>query len=149
METDTLEGIADLFLTVYPRFKHLLKAYPYQAGDEIGISQIIALTRLLDQPLTVGELAERLNVTRQGASLQAQSLVEHGWVRRIPDPEDRRSALLELSDEGRDHWSEGWRSRVDYLAAVFQQLTPDEIVAFQTTFLALQRVLDQSESTKD
>src|SRR5579871_6011511 len=140
METDTLEGIADLFLTVYPRFKHLLKAYPYQAGDEIGISQIIALTRLLDQPLTVGELAERLNVTRQGASLQAQSLVEHGWVRRIPDPQDRRSALLELTDEGRAHWLIARRAWVEYLASAFEALTPEEIAAFKTTFLALQRI---------
>jgi DNA-binding MarR family transcriptional regulator len=144
---ETLQAAADLFLTVYPRFKRLLSVQLHQKiDDEITFSQIRTLGKLIDEPVTLSELAERCNVTRQGASLQVQYLVEHGWVRRIPDPADRRSALLEATDDGRAHWLEARRSLVDTLAGVFKQLTPEEMAAFQTVFLALQRILEQAES---
>jgi DNA-binding MarR family transcriptional regulator len=148
--TDTLHTVADLFLTVYPRFKRLLSVQLHQKiDDEITFSQIRTLGKLVDQPVTLSELAERLNVTRQGASLQVQYLVEHGWVRRIPDPADRRSALLEVTDDGRAHWLEARRSLVEHVAGVFQQLTPEEISAFQTVFQALQRILEMADSKQE
>ena len=141
-ESDTLLGIADLFLTVYPRFGPLLMAQLDPADDELTISHIRALSKLVDKPITVGELAERLNMTRQGASLQAQFLVEHGWICRIPDPQDRRSALLKVTDKGYAQFLEARRTRMEYIASVFERLTPEELAAFKTTLLALQRVLD-------
>jgi DNA-binding MarR family transcriptional regulator len=148
--TDTRQTVAELFLTVYPRFKRLLSAQLHQKiEDEITLSQTRTLGQLIDQPITLSELAERCNVTRQGASLQVQYLVEHGWVRRIPDPTDRRSALLEVTGEGRAHWLDARRAKVDRVAGVFEQLTPEELTAFQTAFLGLQRILDQADSRRD
>jgi len=145
--TKTRQAAAELFLTVYPRFKHLLTTqFHQQVEDEITFSQSRTLGKLVDQPLTLSTLAERLNMSRQGASLQVQSLVEHGWVRRRPDPADRRSARLEVTDAGRAHWRLARRERVEYLAGVFEELTAAEIRAFLTTFLAFQRILDQADA---
>jgi DNA-binding MarR family transcriptional regulator len=148
---DTLYAIADMFLTVYPRFRRLLLSVQLDRDleDEITVSQIRTLGKLIDQPITLSELAERCNLTRQGASLQVQYLVEHGWVRRLPDPADRRSALLEVTDEGRSHWQETRHSLVDRIAVMFEQLSPEELAALQTAFLALKRILDQSDSKKE
>ncbi len=88
-------------------------------------------------------------MTRQGASLQVQYLVEQGWVRRIPDIHDRRSALLEVTEEGRACWLEVRRSLVEYLANVFKQLTPEEVSAFQIVNVALERVLNQADARKE
>ena len=148
--TDTLQKVADSFLTIYPRFKRLLSTqFQKKIEDEITDSQIRTLGKLVDQPITLSELAERCNVTPQGASLQVQYLVEHGWVRRIPSPSDRRSARLEMTDEGRVHWLEARRLRVDYVAGLFEHLTPEEIDAFQIILAALQRILDQTDAKKD
>ena len=144
---DTLHTAADLFLTLFLRFNRLLSGQMRERiEDEITLSQTRTLGKLIDQTLTLSELAERCNMTRSGASLQVQYLVEHGWVRRLPDPADRRSALLEVTDEGRAHWLEARRSWVEYVAGMFEQLTPQELAAFELALTGLKRVLDQAEA---
>jgi DNA-binding MarR family transcriptional regulator len=147
---DRLELIAELFLTVYPRFRHLLMTQLQKnVDDEISLSQSRTLGKLVDRPITLSELADKLNVTRQGASLQVQYLVEHGWVQRNPDPNDRRSALLEVTEAGRAYWLEARQAKVSYIAKIFAQLTPQELDAFQTVFAGFQRILDQTESVEE
>ena len=147
---DTKESslsVAELVLTIFPRFRRLIMYHYHQKiADEITFSQLRTLGKLIEQPITLSDLAEEINVTRQGASLQVQSLVEHGWVERIPDPADRRSALLKVTEEGCAHWQPARRIQVEYLAGLFEQLSMDEIEAFKTTFLALQRILKQFDS---
>lgn len=52
-------------------------------------------------------------------------------------------------DEGRTWWLEAQRLKVDYLTSVFKQLTSEGIDAFQATFLAFQRILNQADLKKD
>ncbi len=149
MTGDTVQIVAELFFTLSPRLKRLVTG---QLGDrledEIANSYVRTIGKLVDNPATLGELAERCEITRQGASLQVQYLVEHGWVRRIPDPNDRRSALLEVTDEGLTHWIAARRTKINYLAAILSQLTPEELAGMEAAFLGLQRVLDEADGTK-
>ncbi|HET7386128.1 MAG TPA: MarR family transcriptional regulator [Nocardioidaceae bacterium] len=52
-------------------------------------------------PLRAGDLADRLTITAPSMSRLAEALEEGGWVRREPDPEDRRAQLIALSDDGK------------------------------------------------
>jgi DNA-binding MarR family transcriptional regulator len=147
---ESTQSVAELVLTIFPRFKRLItNQYHQKITDEITFSQLRTLGKLIDKPITLSDLAEMINVTRQGASLQVQSLVEHGWVERIPDPADRRSALLKVTEEGRAYWQPARQMQVEYLAGLFEQLSMDEIGAFKTTFLALQRILEQFDSKNE
>jgi len=147
---ENTQSVAELLLTIFPRFKRLITDQFHQKiADEITFSQLRTLGKLINQPITLSDLAQEINVTRQGASLQVQSLVEHGWVERIPDPADRRSALLRVTEEGRAYWQPARQLQVEYLAGVFEQLSMAEIEAFKTTFLALQRILDQFDSKNE
>ena len=147
---ESMRSVAELILTVFPRFKRLItNQFHQKIADEITFSQLRTLDKLIEQPVTLSDLAEMIHVTRQGASLQVQSLVEHGWVERIPDPTDRRSALLKVTEEGRAHWQPAHQLQVDYLAALFEQLSVAEIEALKTTFLALQRILEQFDSMNE
>lgn len=46
-------------------------------------------------------LADALHVAPRTATEVADALEEQGWVRRSPDPGDRRATLLSLTDAGR------------------------------------------------
>jgi DNA-binding MarR family transcriptional regulator len=147
---ESTQSVAELLLTIFPRFKRLFtNQFHQKIADEITFSQLRTLDKLISQPITLSDLAQEINVTRQGASLQVQSLVEHGWVERIPDPADRRSALLRVTEEGRAYWQPARQLQVEYLAGVFEQLSMAEIEAFRTTFLALQRILEQFDSQSE
>ena len=47
-------------------------------------------------------LAEELRIAPRSATEVADALEERGWVRRSPDPTDRRETTLTLTDAGRD-----------------------------------------------
>ncbi|NYE37883.1 DNA-binding MarR family transcriptional regulator [Nocardioides cavernae] len=53
-------------------------------------------------------LAEVLRIAPRSATEVVDALEDRGWVRRSPDPADRRATLLTLTDEGR-----GLVARVD------------------------------------
>lgn len=51
-------------------------------------------------PASVGELAERLCVRHHSAVELVDRLIDEGYVRRTPDPADRRRVLLSLTARG-------------------------------------------------
>jgi DNA-binding MarR family transcriptional regulator len=57
-------------------------------------------------PLTPGGLAEQLRLTSGGATALIQRLERGGYLTREPNPADRRSTLLRLSDHARDRAGE-------------------------------------------
>lgn len=51
--------------------------------------------------IAVGELAVEMGVAQPVASRTVAAAVDDGLVRRLPSPDDRRKALLALTDRGR------------------------------------------------
>jgi DNA-binding MarR family transcriptional regulator len=56
---------------------------------------------LAEAGLTLTELAERLGVTKQAAIKVVDEMEAYGFVERRPDPGDRRSKILSLTERGR------------------------------------------------
>lgn len=56
------------------------------------------------QPLSVSELARASNLDKGQASRAAQALVERKLVEKSFDPEDGRSVVLRLTEEGQRRW---------------------------------------------
>jgi len=52
-------------------------------------------------PLSLGKLAEHLNCVKSNITQLTDRLESEGTVKRVSDPEDRRSILMELTDSGR------------------------------------------------
>ena len=51
-----------------------------------------------------GELAAELELSSGAMTNRLDRLEQSGLVRRLPDPEDRRGVLIELTPEGRGAW---------------------------------------------
>ncbi len=60
-----------------------------------------------DQPLPLGQIAERLACVRSNITQLIDRMETEGLVRRIPDAGDRRSIRATLTDEGRRRYSTG------------------------------------------
>jgi len=55
---------------------------------------------LVEGPVTIGALAERLGVTQQAASKSVADLERRGYVERTADPDDARARLVALTARG-------------------------------------------------
>lgn len=60
-----------------------------------------ALYHLSKGPLPLSELAERLHCGRSNVTSLVDRLERESWIRREPDPDDRRVVLAVLTEEGR------------------------------------------------
>jgi DNA-binding MarR family transcriptional regulator len=59
-----------------------------------------AVSALAERDYTAGQLVARLQITKQAVSQLVETLVELDYVKRRPDPTDRRRVVLALTDHG-------------------------------------------------
>jgi DNA-binding MarR family transcriptional regulator len=90
-------------------------------------SQLSVLASLSRQgPLTLGVLAETEGVAPASISGIVGRLVDKGLVDRVPNPVDRRSTLVEMTEEGRKVLEKGRSERTAFLASRLERLGREE-----------------------
>lgn len=55
-----------------------------------------------DGPTSMNDLAERMCIAPSTATRLVDQLEQHGWVTRLPDPDDRRRLVVALTEAGSD-----------------------------------------------
>lgn len=71
-------------------------------GVDLNFSQFLALKRLGEQgPVAPGELARALHYNPGAMTRLLDKLEQLGYLRRVPDPGDRRALRLELTASGK------------------------------------------------
>jgi DNA-binding MarR family transcriptional regulator len=53
------------------------------------------------EPLTPSQISDRVLVASASTTATLDLLERRGWVRRMPNPDDRRSTLVEITPAGR------------------------------------------------
>src|SRR6516225_976528 len=76
--------------------------------------------------LSPTELFRSMMVTSGTMTNRIDRLTEKGLVRRIPDPEDRRGILVELTEQGRDLMDSALIANVANEARLLQSLSTEE-----------------------
>jgi DNA-binding MarR family transcriptional regulator len=80
--------------------RQLREAMAADGFDDLGRSAGYVLRALDGRPMTVSALAERLEISKQGAGQIVDEMDRRGYIDRRPSPEDRRARLLHLSPRG-------------------------------------------------
>jgi MarR family transcriptional regulator, organic hydroperoxide resistance regulator len=100
----------------------------------------------------VQDIAATFSISVGGTSKVVDKLEAAGYCRRLPNPADRRSSLIALTDEGRDRLREAKVVLDRELAArIGSVLTERELEAFHRTLVALKeagRARDADQATE-
>lgn len=108
---------------------------------DVGLSMAkhSALSRLQEagEPLTLSELAERLSCVRSNITQLVDRLEVDGLVRRVADPQDRRSVRAELTPLGRDRQAAGAAELTKVQAEISEQLGRTDLTSLESALAAL------------
>ena len=87
-------------------FKYLYRTDPNKIENGIGRTHIELLTALSvaeqdGDKISLSEIANRLLISRAYTTALTDKLVQRGLIERIPDPDDRRSVRIILTEKGK------------------------------------------------
>lgn len=92
-----------LLVLAYQEFvRELRETLAAQGFSDQGRSDGYVLRTLSAEPMTVSGLAERLEISKQGAGQIVDDMERRGYVVRVPSPTDGRARILQLSQRGHD-----------------------------------------------
>jgi DNA-binding MarR family transcriptional regulator len=66
----------------------------------LGLTEVMALYHLANEPLTAGALRDRVGLSTGSVTALVDRLIEHDLARRMPHPSDRRAVVIELTPAG-------------------------------------------------
>jgi DNA-binding MarR family transcriptional regulator len=137
-------------MQLFPRVTKGMRRYQEPAGPDtpasLGPRHVAALQQLRDGPLSVSELASRLDLTLPTVSGVLTDLDRAGFVTRQPDPADRRRTIVQITP-AQSALIRQWLDRAaNPLARVLDKLAPSEQQAFLKAMDLLETELRTQES---
>ncbi|MFF3751888.1 MarR family winged helix-turn-helix transcriptional regulator [Streptomyces sp. NPDC002018] len=102
MSTPDADGmLAEQLLRLTRRLQRVQKRQMEPIGITPAQARLLRTVAFYDQPPRMADLAERLEVVPRAVTSLVDGLEASGWVRRAPDPTNRRVVRIELTDSGR------------------------------------------------
>jgi DNA-binding MarR family transcriptional regulator len=102
----TPRALAEALAALWRRVVSTGEDQTFRIVDDLGLTftQVKALhnLRISEQPLSVGELSERLGLSLPATSRAVDGLARKGWLERREDEHDRRMKRVTLTAEGAD-----------------------------------------------
>lgn len=141
---DTAETLL-LAAEVREGFSKLKRRLRAEAGAaEITPSQASVLTHLMTAgPSTVTKLAQAEGVRPQSMGATVAALEASGFIIRVPDPQDGRRTILELSPEAAERFSANRVARESWLfQAIQENLSPREQRELARGFAVLRKLVE-------
>jgi DNA-binding MarR family transcriptional regulator len=93
----------------------------------------------------MGELAEMLDITPRTVTGLVDNLERDGLVKRVDDPNDRRSVYAEITDQGRERVKALWRETAGLQAALTRGLNDSELIQLRHLSLRLIQAMSVEE----
>lgn len=126
---DRLLQIADLFE------RDMARAF---AGTPLsGARMAVLWTVHHSGPAPQHTVAEALSVSPRNISALVDALTAAGYVRRAPDPSDRRVFLIELTKEGTSLMETTEREHHDLSSTLLESVAPDDRAALERGLAAI------------
>jgi DNA-binding MarR family transcriptional regulator len=103
-----VEGIVERIQGLRWRFARMGDETLKEHGFSEGEWKVLNHLRLAGEPYrrSPGQLSKRAELSTGAMTNRLDRLEESGLVRRLPDPEDRRGVLVELTKEGHRAWEQ-------------------------------------------
>jgi DNA-binding MarR family transcriptional regulator len=102
---------------------------------------------LFDGPLTVSELADRLEVAPTTVSLLVSELAAKGILTRRADAADRRKHIVAIADRSRENIERWLAPGARAWQRALRPLTPSQRALFVATLRAYEQAVDEMTGT--
>ena len=136
-QTDIAPLAADLRIAVGSLIRRL------RSENLFPLTQTWVLGRLdREGPASVSDLAQALRVRPQSMAQTIGDLEAEGMVERSPDPNDRRRALVSLTEAGRARIEEDRAVREGWLVKALEQLPESDRETIERAVAILARLAD-------
>jgi DNA-binding MarR family transcriptional regulator len=132
--------------------RRLFRAMADAANDYLRDAGLTAADRAIleflhpDAELTVPEIARRYQVSRQHVQVTINGLLDKGLVRSTANPQHKRSALMQLTDAGRETFASIRATETRVIDELFSNV---EIADVATTKRTLETLLGRLNQEKD
>jgi DNA-binding MarR family transcriptional regulator len=120
-----VEGIVDRIGGLNRRIKRGMEATLTEFGMSLPDWQVLSTLRNSGSR-TPGVLARHLELSSGAMTSRLDSLEEAGLIMRVPDPDDRRSVVVELTPDGRVAWEKAASIQARKEAFFASALSPAE-----------------------
>jgi DNA-binding MarR family transcriptional regulator len=115
-----------------------------QAGDELSPSEAAVMGRVgRAGPMTPGQLARSEHVQPPSMTRIIERLETRGFLRRTPDPNDRRQVLVSRTEAGNEFVERSRAVRTAWLTGQVAKLEPDDQRLISAAAAALTRLAEQ------
>ena len=121
-------------LISFTRAEHKIHSLEYKTIKESGltISQFGVLEALYNKgDLRVGEIMEKILTTPGNITVVIKNLEKDGFIKKIPDPLDRRSTIISITDKGTKVIEEILPEHIKNINNIFSILTDEEKVVLK------------------
>jgi DNA-binding MarR family transcriptional regulator len=111
-----VEGIVDRINGLNRRIRRRLNSVIAEHGLTWEEWDVLGALRQAGPPFrrSAGSLAKRTELSSGAMTNRLDRLEKAGLVRRLPDPDDRRGVLIELTDAGEKKWVETAKVQAAY-----------------------------------
>jgi DNA-binding MarR family transcriptional regulator len=123
-----VEGIVDRINGLRRRFHRMLDETLAEYGLNSGEWKALNQLRLAEPPhqRSIGQLASWAELSSGAMTNRIDRLEQAGLVKRVPDPNDRRGVLVQMTDKGHKAWEEALRAGAQNEALIAAALSADE-----------------------
>lgn len=115
----------------YAAYALFNQALAQQLGLHPTDLQCVSLLDIEPEPLSTGELAKLLGLTSGSATRLVDRLESAGFVERIPDPQDRRKALVSLATRRGVDIDAAWNEPGKAFADALDAFDADELAVIE------------------
>jgi DNA-binding MarR family transcriptional regulator len=142
-----VEGIVDRIGGLARRFKRMMEETLVGFDLTHGEYEVLAALRMRGGKYqsTPGELAKRTDLSSGAMTNRLDRLEEAGRIRRLPDPNDRRGVVVELTTEGMNVYNAAVEAQARKEAFIAAALTADEKEQLNALLRRLMREFERRE----
>lgn len=120
-----MDRVTHQFFEVSSQLRHALRI---GVRGPVSIIEMRGLEFLVNKPnARQKELATYWGITNASASAFVSKMETLGFIRRRPDPRDKRAAILEVTPEGRTAISQTGKLAGDVCRPFFERLSAQEL----------------------
>lgn len=120
--------------------KLTLQGYPEFASSHGNILFQLSI----NEKMTMGDLAKKINRDKSTTTVLVRKLEKDGYISGIPDPSDKRSRIIYLTDKGKKFNSITADISKELLATFYQNFSEDEKQQFFEYLIRIQNNFTQN-----